>query len=130
MTDLELQARIGEIAIELLGHRNPLIKMTATNKETGRLIFTIYGIVQFVDNFCIVFDTKFWLQNNRLIVDKTNQEFYTKNHFEYDIEFLDNFTDEDYFNLLSISLLDIPMPYSIYNVIINHLFINDILKNE
>ena len=130
MTNLEIQARIGEIAIELLGHKNPLIKMTATNKETGRLTFTIYGTVQFVDNFCIVFDTKFWLQNNRLIVDKTNQEFYTKNHFEYDIEFLDNFTDEDYFNLLSISLLDIPMPYSIYNVIINHLFINGILKNE
>ena len=121
MTNLEIQAKVGEIAIDLLERKSPIIKITANNKITGKLVFTVYGIVRAVDHYYIVFDKKYWMQNNVLIPDKNNQEAYTKDSFEYAIKSYNEFVSQDYYNLLTIALLDESMPFQIYDIISRYL---------
>ena len=121
MTSLEVKSKVGEIAIDLLERKNLIVKITANNKITGKLVFTVYGIVRAVDHYYIVFDKKYWMQNNVLIPDKNNQEAYTKDSFEYTVKDHNEFVSQDYYNLLTIALLDEPMPFQIYDIISRYL---------
>lgn len=118
---MSIDKSINEIFFRLKEHKEIFIKLVAIG-EFG-LVFTAYGVVSDIDRNNIYFSYKRMYKGKNCLSEDSknpNHEQYTKREFNYEITFLEDFTNEDFSSLIDLTLQEV-FPYSVYNAFKSYL---------
>ena len=123
-------------ALILLSNKQyPLIRITAYNNK-GSHVFSSYGLLTNIDDKCLYFSYKKAIKGNGPIVDDEKnpyKEFYIKREYIYELVLEQDFTIDDYNNLINIirtpqSIIPLEL-YSFFKRFTNKLYNESLLLN-
>ena len=116
ISNMIIEKAIPEILFRLIEKKEVFIKMIAINRKNGNLVFTTYGSVSEVTRDRIFFSYKRMSQGQGGLTNdsKKDYEYYIKPEFAYDITFIEDFNEEDFYSLIDLTLQE-TFQYSIYN---------------
>ena len=103
---MTIDKALTEIFFRVCEGKEVFIKITATNRRTGNLVYTTYGSVKSVTRDRIYFSYKRMSQGKGPLCkdDSKDYECYIKPDFNYDITFIEDFGKSDFSKLIDLTL--------------------------